>query len=408
MPINHITAGDCLDILRAMPDRSVDLVFTSSPYEAARTYGVDFNLRGQEFVDWCFARYVECCRVSRGLVAWVIEGQTRNYRYSAAPALLMADLHRAGINLRKPPIFSRVGIPGSGGPDWLRNDWEFIICATPPGKLLWSDNTAMGHPPKWGPGGAMSNRHADGQRKNAGQSQRNPRIVAQNNRLDHICVLCLHRQNRLSSCPTCECHWLTPVAELDPTNNSHKRAIEFVADSIAKAGFTNQWGEYVSAKKMAERDKNGKRRKRLKPSHRPAKITRGKSNGDTQTLAAYDPPVKANPGNEVQQKYEFTAKELAALLSAEPGDVLRCIVGGGVMGSKLCHENEAPFPEALAEFFIRSFCRPGGTVLDPFCGSGTTCAVAKRHGRNWIGIDIRQSQVELTRRRLAEVVRETT
>lgn len=32
--------GDCLDLLRAMPDASVDLVFTSPPYEAARTIDV--------------------------------------------------------------------------------------------------------------------------------------------------------------------------------------------------------------------------------------------------------------------------------------------------------------------------------------------------------------------------------
>lgn len=73
------------------------------------------------------------------------------------------------------------------------------------------------------------------------------------------------------------------------------------------------------------------------------------------------------------------------------------------MGSKLAHENEAPFPEKLAEFFIKSFCPPGGTVLDPFCGSGTVAAVAERLGRNSIGYDIRESQIELTKRRLTEV-----
>ena len=153
--MNHeILCGDNLELLKAMPDASVDLVFTSPPYEAARTYGIDFALKGQGFVDWCFARFVECYRVSRGLVAWVIEGQTRDFQYSASPVLLMADLHRAGVQLRKPPVFHRVGIPGSGGPDWLRNDFEWIICATH-GRLPWSDNTACGHVPKWGPGGEM-------------------------------------------------------------------------------------------------------------------------------------------------------------------------------------------------------------------------------------------------------------
>ncbi len=72
------------------------------------------------------------------------------------------------------------------------------------------------------------------------------------------------------------------------------------------------------------------------------------------------------------------------------------------MGSKLAHENEAPFPESLAEFFIRSFCPKGGIVLDPFSGSGTTCAVAEKTGRKWIGIDVRESQTQLTTKRIQE------
>lgn len=73
------------------------------------------------------------------------------------------------------------------------------------------------------------------------------------------------------------------------------------------------------------------------------------------------------------------------------------------MGSSLAAANEAPFPESLAEFFIRSFCPPGGIVLDPFSGSGTTVAVALKNGREGIGVDIRQSQIDLTTRRIQEV-----
>ena len=131
----HVECADCLEYMRRLPEDSVDLVFGSPPYEAARTYGIDFTLKGQAWVDWMVARMLEMVRVSRGLVAMVVEGQTRQFRWSAAPALLMADLHRAGVHLRKPPIFHRVGIPGSGGPDWLRNDFEFIVCCTSGGKL---------------------------------------------------------------------------------------------------------------------------------------------------------------------------------------------------------------------------------------------------------------------------------
>ena len=48
----------------------------------------------------------------------------------------------------------------------------------------------------------------------------------------------------------------------------------------------------------------------------------------------------------------------------------------------------APFPLELANRLVRMFSFHGDTVLDPFCGTGTTMVAALRHGRNSIGIDI--------------------
>ena len=50
--------------------------------------------------------------------------------------------------------------------------------------------------------------------------------------------------------------------------------------------------------------------------------------------------------------------------------------------------HEAEFPEELAERVIRLFSPNGGLVLDPFVGTGTTTSVAKRLGRQWLGVDI--------------------
>lgn len=158
--------GDNLELLRSLPDDCVDLVITSPPYEDARLYSMGFKLQGQVWVDWAVERYIECVRVCKGLVVWVVEGRTKQFRYSASPILMMADLHRRGVRLRKPPIYRRYGIPGSGGPDWLRNDYEFCIAAAK-GKLPWSDNTAKGSPTKYDVGGQMSNRTQDGRRRNA-------------------------------------------------------------------------------------------------------------------------------------------------------------------------------------------------------------------------------------------------
>ena len=83
--------------------------------------------------------------------------------------------------------------------------------------------------------------------------------------------------------------------------------------------------------------------------------------------------------------------------------MIKGLVGCGGLGWKDSHQNEAPFPEWLAEFWIRSFCKPGGTVLDPFSGSGTTVAMAVKHGRNGIGIDARESQIWLAETRLSGI-----
>lgn len=153
------------DFLAALPDDSVDLLVTSPPYEAKRTYGIGFKLQGQAWVDWMVRIVTAAAPKVKGLIAVNCEGGTKNYRYSGAPFLLYADLHRAGFNMRKPCVYERDGIPGSGGPDWLKNRWEPIICVTRPGRLPWSDNTACGHEPKCQAGGAVSHRNTDGLRK---------------------------------------------------------------------------------------------------------------------------------------------------------------------------------------------------------------------------------------------------
>jgi len=49
----------------------------------------------------------------------------------------------------------------------------------------------------------------------------------------------------------------------------------------------------------------------------------------------------------------------------------------------------APFPLALVEKCLKCGCPPGGTVLDPFAGSGTTMLVALRMGMNAVGIELK-------------------
>lgn len=62
----------------------------------------------------------------------------------------------------------------------------------------------------------------------------------------------------------------------------------------------------------------------------------------------------------------------------------------------------ATFPIDLPIRCIKAGCRPGGTVLDPFSGSGTTGAAARQLGRRYIGIDLSAEYHELARERFAQ------
>lgn len=59
-------------------------------------------------------------------------------------------------------------------------------------------------------------------------------------------------------------------------------------------------------------------------------------------------------------------------------------------------------PEALLERILRASSNEGDTILDPFCGCGTTVQVAQRLNRKWIGIDITHLAIGLIKKRLSD------
>ena len=73
---------------------------------------------------------------------------------------------------------------------------------------------------------------------------------------------------------------------------------------------------------------------------------------------------------------------------------------GGTTKDKVAFKHPAVFPEKLARDHILSWSDPGDLILDPMCGSGTTCKIAELEGRNWIGIDISSDYIDIARKRL--------
>jgi len=61
-------------------------------------------------------------------------------------------------------------------------------------------------------------------------------------------------------------------------------------------------------------------------------------------------------------------------------------------------------PLQIVERMVLSSCPPGGLVLDPFTGSGTTAVACARHGRRFVGFEINPDYVDVARARVASVM----
>jgi site-specific DNA-methyltransferase (cytosine-N4-specific) len=129
---------------------------------------------------------------------------------------------------------------------------------------------------------------------------------------------------------------------------------------------------------------------------------------------ASDPDQEAHNRRYAKTYEAHTARVAAG--NGQPGNVnnvgLHARVGpGGRNARSVWTISTQPFPQAhfavmapaLAERCILAGCRPGGTVLDPFAGSGTTGMVAGRLGRRFVGIDLSAKYLDLAlKTRLAQ------
>jgi hypothetical protein len=430
-----IIQGDAEHI--PLENDSVDLSFFSPPYTDARTYGIGAQRNCVDWIDWMLRVIRESCRVSRGLVLVNCAGVTRDRNYQPGPEGLLYEAWKAGITCWRPCYWRRVGIPGSGGAEWFRADVEYILAFTtcetcpPPIRsvvhsaevstkhgprlqhtlecghrykrkdlvqeiacghcvrlLPFSDNTACGHPPKWGPGGEMSHRLSDGKRVNqwgpVGSSKGFGKRFKHGDELQE------------ASTPR-------PSHVIDTRSERSKILVPYggAVSNQTEDGAARNIRTGGAAAAFGKKQSPGSRRPdgELKTPYfngNSFRVNERRADGSRMRVTAgYGPTGEQLPN-----------RETAFPVLANPGNLLDIIVGGGVMGSKLAHLNEAPFPIALPEFFIKSFVPVGGIVLDCFSGSGSTMDAARRCGRRAIGMDLRFNQCELGRRRMLEPVKE--
>ena len=96
--------------------------------------------------------------------------------------------------------------------------------------------------------------------------------------------------------------------------------------------------------------------------------------------------------------YSGNRKRMSDVEIVYPDNVLEIGVGGHNAESLEWHP--ARFPLSLPAWLIRAMCPPGGLVLDPFMGSGTTAVAAEDAGRPWVGIERSAEYVRRATRRI--------
>jgi modification methylase len=122
----------------------------------------------------------------------------------------------------------------------------------------------------------------------------------------------------------------------------------------------------------------------------------------TRFTNAHETLIWASKGEKAKYTFNYRAmKTLNDELQMRSDWVLPICAGQERLkrGGTKAHPTQKP--EALLYRVLLSCTKPGDVVVDPFFGTGTTGAVAKRLGRHWIGIEREDSYVEVARERIA-------
>jgi site-specific DNA-methyltransferase (adenine-specific) len=118
--------------------------------------------------------------------------------------------------------------------------------------------------------------------------------------------------------------------------------------------------------------------------------------------------IKSNPPPQPRKNFQSAVE--VALLARKPGEVIHW-GGGGVTpnhfkapiaagNDRTDHPTQKPL--SLMRHLVKILSPPGGRVLDPFCGSGTTLVASLLEGRSAVGFDLSEDYCSIARKRIEE------
>jgi DNA modification methylase len=118
--------GDCLDVMRTLPDASVDMVVTSPPYDDMRTYNGSLT-------DWCFETFVaisdQLIRVVRdgGVIVWNVGDATVNGSETGSSFRQVLSMVDRGMRLADTMIWEKTGSGALGSQRIYGQNFEYMF-----------------------------------------------------------------------------------------------------------------------------------------------------------------------------------------------------------------------------------------------------------------------------------------
>jgi site-specific DNA-methyltransferase (cytosine-N4-specific) len=328
--------GDALTVLREMPDQSIACCVTSPPYFGLRDYGVE----GQYGLEASPAEYVETMRALFAEVRRVLADDGTLW-------LNLGDSYYSGRGApTQPDVKNPARRPGvrsldKGGADWAKPKdllgipWRTAFALQDDGWILRNDVI-------WSKPNAM------------------PESVTDRLSTRHEHLFMLTKSPR---------YWF----DLDPIREAV--AYPSVAAFSAASAHDPQSPSQPS------------------PSSSEAPHSEQRSSDGIDELYRPDPtPYAGQPPQRGRARTGKRRTYAGSELGRNPGDVWT------VATQPFSEAHFAVMPQALAERAILAGCKPGGTVLDPFSGSGTTGLAATKHGHRYVGIDLSADYLDLSLR----------
>lgn len=346
MQLNTIIQGNCLDVLKTLPDSSVNCIVTSPPYWGLRDYGtseqIGLEATPAEYVATMVAVFEEAKRVLKDDgTMWLNLGDSYasvKSRYSSSKQSISKKGRGEPVAQNKPDLYKNSG--GLKDKDLVGIPWRVAFALQENG--WWLRQDIIWHKP-------------------------NPMPESMKDRCTkaHEYIFLLAKSGQ---------YYYDYEAILEPANYDGRQATFFAGSKKYKDGK----GMTSSAQSLAKKGRN----------RWSNKLKGTEYGGDGSKLRGHS------------GYFDSEGNLMTHSIDGLPARNKRSVWTVPTKSFKEAHF--ATFPEELIKPCILAGCPEGGVVLDLFMGAGTTAVVARKLNRNYIGIELNTEYIKIANKRVQD------